>query len=1537
MDGDPHGHKPGLDRQRRAILDALRTKRGNSAPRSKIPRRTSKGVAPLSFAQERLWLVEQNLATNGGARPYNETAAYTFQGPLDVEVLRRSLEAVAERHQILRMAFFEQDGAPVQRLCAVNPFSSPILFEDLRTMSSAVQRAHLEAIAVAQSSQPLLEARQPPLRVRLARLSDTTHVLLLSTHHVITDGWSDSIFLRELAELYRGFVSGRPAQLPDLPIQYTDFALWQRERLADEHLRSALAYWTHQLRDAPRGIALPTEKTATLATFRGAREHVTLDPAVADALRELARQERATMFMVLLAAFDALLLRYSSQDDLAVGVVIANREHLDTQPLIGFFSNMVVLRANLGGNPTFREVIGRVREVVIAAQAHQEVPFDRIVAELGASRADGRNPLFQVAFVFEEATPRVDIGPKLGVELKFLHGGSSAFDLTLMVTATAGGLRCALEYRTDLFDASTIRRLVDHFQTLVTDAIARPDQRVAFLALLSPPERQQLLVGWNDTARAYPRDVCVHQLFEAQVDRTPDAVAAEFDGRRLTYRELDRRANQLARHLSKLGVGPEVLVGICVERSLDMVVGLLGILKAGGGYVPLDPSYPQARLAFMVEDAAISVLVTQTPLVGTLPPHRAQVVCLDVEGAAWDTSRPSQAGSAENVAYVIYTSGSTGTPKGICVTHRSITRLVVNTNYIALGPADCVMQASNSSFDAATFEIWGALLNGASLVGISKQDAVNPRVLAMKIREHGITTMFLTTALFNQIAKHEPTAFAPLKQLLFGGEAVDPHAVREVLIQGPPERLLHVYGPTETTTFASWHEITEVPEGARTISIGLPLANDTLYVLDRDQQVIPIGAAGELYIGGAGLARGYLERPALTAEKFVVNPFGEGRLYRTGDLVRRLANGTIEFIGRIDGQVKIRGFRIELGEIEATLASHPSVQEAVVVAHAHSAEDTRLIAYVVGAAPAVTVLRAYLQAKLPPYMVPSAFVVLDAFPLTPNGKLDRKALPLPGPGLSVGAEFRSRLPFEELLAGLWSTVLGVEIGASEDFFEAGGHSLLLLRLQRLIHERLLVHVPLSELFAAPRLSTMSAAVARHKNQKTWKLAPVTRGDGPDYPASHSQERIWLANETGNRNLVGEMFALEGPLVIDALQGALAAIVDCHSSMRTTFHLTDAGLVQRAQPAGSLPFELVDLTSEPEAEREELARVVAYELAAESPDLAAGPLFRILLIRVARELHYLFLKFDHIIIDGWSFDVLYRDLERGYAALLEGSAPTLARPAFEPGDAAAWERRTHTGANLHDQVAFWRRELADAPRSLTLDLATPRPPAPSYRGQLLYFEWPASLHSKLLELCRQEGVTRFMAGMAAFALTLRYFGGGDDLVIGTPVAMREQSEVRPLVGCFLNEIPIRVRLDGVTTYRDALRRVRDAALRAYDHADVPLDLIVRGLGSREAAPRGAAPVFQVMFELGAIEAPPQLKNLRVSRRPLQFGVALFDITVGVEEHGDVLRGWLEYSHDVFTEQAARTLVAELERAMIEILTAPDSHPVGPPMPLPGDLA
>lgn len=1039
---------------------------------------------PLSFAQQRLWVLDQ---LEPDSALYNVPLVLSLTGVLDERALQRALDTLTARHEVLRTRFVCHDETPVQLI--EETANSTIATHDLTGISEPERTVEARSRVRVEINRSFNLSTGPLLRAALLHLAEHEHWFVLTFHHIIADEWSLKNCFRELTSLYEAYCTGQPPQLPDLPIQYADYAVWQRTWLKNGVIEEQLDYWREQLRGHPPVLELPADLARPpLPSFRGDHLARELEGRLAGHVKDLATRLGASPFMVLLAGFNALLHRYTRQTDILVGSPVAGRNRIETEDLIGFFVNTLVLRTDLSGNPRFDELVRRVRETTLGAHAHQELPFEKLVEELCPERTLDHMPFTRVMFAVQNSGLEELRWPGLALRFIDAHTDSAKFDLTFVVRDTSRGFTAQCEFNSDLFRPETIRRLLEHFEVLLTAAVEHPEWTLSKLPLLTPEEHRRVLVEWPGCETPFPRNATVSRLFEEQAERAAGKPAVTFGGTSISWGDLNSRANQLARHLGQFGVGPNVPVGLCLERSTEMIIAMLAVLKAGGAYLPLDPRHPKPRLEFMLEDSRAPVLLTQQKLLGELPRNPARVVCLDSD---WELvgreSRANLPGTAapEDVAYIMYTSGSTGQPKGVAVPHRAIVRLVRDANYIQITPEDRIAQASNTSFDAATFEIWGALLNGAELAGVSREQALSPAEFAAELRDRRITILFLTTALFNQVAADQPDAFASLRVVLFGGEAVDPKWVRAVLAH-PPRHLLHVYGPTENTTFTTWHEVTRVDENAKTIPIGRPISNTQCFILDPELNPVPVGVPGELHVAGDGLAHGYWNRPDLTQQKFISNPSGPSipkSLYRTGDLVRWLSDGTIEFIGRADQQVKIRGFRIEPGEIEASLQSHPGVRECAVTVYTES-NDKRLLAYFVPngrPGPGISELRSYLKEKLPDYMVPSSFIRLDTLPLTPNGKVDRDALPEPDRKRpDLGRQYASPQDAVEVeLARIWENVLGIQpIGIEDRFFELGGHSLLAVRVIAQIEKTFGRKLRLATIFQAQTIEQLAAILRK---------------------------------------------------------------------------------------------------------------------------------------------------------------------------------------------------------------------------------------------------------------------------------------------------------------------------------------------------------------------------------------------------------------------------------------------------------------------------
>ncbi len=1080
-----------LSEAKRALLEKLL--RGslppNDLPEQSIKRYSEDATAPLSFGQQQIWLLAQLMPD---VPVYNECVTLHLPGPLNVTVFERSFAEILRRHAAWRTSFPLVDGLPVQRIHPPEPLTLPVT--DLRHLPEAEREAEALRLATADSRVLFDLAQGPLLRARLVQLSETEHRLFLTIHHIIFDGVAIyQILLPELYAIYTAFLAGRPSPLPPLPLHYTDYARWQREQAQGEAFSTHLAYWKEQLANAPATLELPIDRPRPpISTYRGSMRPFALTKELTEALKTLSRQEGATLYTTLAAAFKTLLYRYTGQEDLLIGTASAGRSRPEFQLLMGYFLNTLVLRTDLSGNPTFRELLWRVRAVIAAAVAHEEVPFEYLVKELQPERDLSANPLFQVLLTLE---PPLAILPS-GWTLTQMDVtvGTSKFDLSLELDDRPEGLIGRFEYNSDLFDAATIERMIGHWHTLLASIVANPALRLTELPMLTAAERTQMLVSWNDTQTPYPGERFLHQLIEEQVARTPETIAVVYQDRRLTYRELNAHANRLAHHLRQLGVENESLVGLCMERSLEMVIGLLAILKAGGAYVPLDPTYPAERLAFMLEDSRAEVLLTQQHLAGKLPTGAARVVCLDAASALLaeqgEENLPAS-GTPEQLAYVIYTSGSTGRPKGVQIAHRALVNFLTSMRrQPGLTAEDTLLAVTTLSFDIAGLEIFLPLIVGARLVVAGQEVVADGSALTELLARTRATVMQATPVTWRLLLAAGWQGDPHLK-ILCGGEALPLDLARQLLPKCAS--LWNMYGPTETTIWSSCARIT--PED-QTISIGRPIANTQMYVLDPDRHLVPIGVPGELYIGGAGLARGYLHRPELTAERFIRHPFERGtdaRLYRTGDLARYRADGTLEVLGRLDYQVKLRGFRIELGEIEATLEHHPAVRQALVMVREDTPGAQRLVAYVIPEAPHTPTGRELLQAlaqRLPAYMLPSAFVLLETLPLTLNGKVDRKALPAPEEA-SIDAQAAPGAPTLTIhyqLLQIWQELLGVEqIGIQSNFFHLGGHSLLAARLINRIEQVFHKQISLATLFAGPTIEQLAAALLREETDATIDL------------------------------------------------------------------------------------------------------------------------------------------------------------------------------------------------------------------------------------------------------------------------------------------------------------------------------------------------------------------------------------------------------------------------------------------------------------------
>ncbi|HEY7213852.1 MAG TPA: amino acid adenylation domain-containing protein, partial [Thermoanaerobaculia bacterium] len=1226
-----------------------------------------------------------------------------------------------------------------------------------------------------------------------------------------------------------------------------------RRWLAGAALADQLGYWRRQLAGTPPVLELPTDRLRpAVRSYRGAMRRWDLPPRLTAALLRLSRQRGVTAFMTLLAGFQTLLARYSGQTDLVVGTPVAGRTRLEIEGLIGYFVNTLALRGNLAGDPAFSDLLARVRETALGAYAHQDLPFEKLVEELSPERSLSYSPLYQVMLAFEN-TPRSRAEGSSGLESRVFEpeGGAAKLDLILALFEVEGRLDGGLSYSVELFDGATIERLAGHLETLLAAAVAAPGQRISDLPLLTAAERQQLR-EWNDAAPAFPRASCLHELIADQVQRTPEAVAVVCRGKALRYRELDESANRLAHRLRGWGVGPEVCVAICLERSLDLVVALLGVLKAGGVYVPLDPGYPRERLAFTLADAGAPVLLTQESLLGALPDLPAgrgpRVVCIDPlreDLARMPAEAPASGVGPSNLAYLIYTSGSTGRPKAVAIRHESAAVLMRWARLVLSDEELSGMLASTSiCFDLSVFELFVPLCHGGRVIL-----AGNALDLAALPEAASVTLVNTVPSAIAELARLGALP-SSLRTVCLAGEPLQRSLVEQLYLHPSVGRVLNLYGPSEDTTYSTF---TVVPPGA-VPTIGRPVSGTRAHVLGPGLSPCPVGGPGDLHLAGHGLARGYLNRPELTAQSFVPDPFAVepgGRLYRTGDLARCRPDGELEFLGRVDQQVKIRGFRIEPGEVEAVLSGHPAVRDAVVVPWMEEAGVGRLIAYVVsaGADPEISDLRRFLAERLPGFMVPSAFVLLAELPLTPNGKVDRRALPLPerSAGAHETSREASRTTVEEMVAGIWEQVLkAAPVSRLDNFFELGGHSLLVTRVLSRVREAFGVEITLRRLFEEPTVEGLAAAVeSALRTREGTRMPPIEPLPRPgELPLSFAQQRLWFVEqlEPGSPayTLSGAV-RMRGSLEVAALERSFAEIVRRHEALRARFAEVEGRPVQWISPELHPDLPVADLSALPQGERESAVRRLVAAEAVRSFDLRSGPLLRLRLLRLSEDEHVLVLAMHHIASDAWSLQVLLRELRDLYPAFAAGRPSPLPELPVQYADFAAWQRRWLSGEVLESHLAYWRRKLSGVKPLLPAHRSRT---AASPQGDHRRLHLPPELRESLKDLGRREGATLFMTLLAGFGVVLHELTGEEDVTVGADIASRTRGETEGLIGFFINMLVLRTDLARNPSFRQLLGRVRETALGAYAHQDLPFERLVEEQQPERRA--GHSPLFQVVF-------------------------------------------------------------------------------------------
>ncbi|MFJ5262396.1 amino acid adenylation domain-containing protein [Streptomyces sp. NPDC088387] len=1446
---------------------------------------------PLSAAQRRLWLVER---ITGGGVAYNFPLVVRLRGALDLDALRAALGDVTDRHEVLRTRFLEADGEPYQWIAAPGEVAPEFRVTDCR-------EDELPALVERAQRRPFDLGAEIPLRAEVLRLGPDDQVVALVLHHITTDEWSDRPFLTDLGTAYEARRAGRAPGWEPLPVQYADYTLWQ-DTLLGTVGAGQLAHWTEALRDLPEELTLPADRPRPeTPSGRGGKVRVELDGEITQALHDLSSATGTSMFMLFQAATAALLHRLGAGDDIPLGSPIAGRTDDALDDLVGFFVNTLVLRTDVSGAPTFRGLLARVRESALEAFERQDLPFDQVVEAVNPPRVAGRNPLFQVMLGYHwrpGGDPDV-----LGMDTEWfdMDTGMAKFDLHFTFVDEAGRDRLVLllEYARDLYDEATAERTAARLVRLLEQVAAEPDRPVRELDVLDGDERHAVLERWNNTAHEVPATT-LPELFAAQAARTPDATALVFGDERLTYAELDARVEESARVLAGMGVRAERTVAVSLPRSLDLVVALLAVQRAGGAYLPLDPDQPAERRALMLDDARPVCVITDALPEG---PHSELP-------SSYDPSHP---------AYVIYTSGSTGRPKGVIVPHEGIVnRLLWMQDTYGLTGDDRVLQKTPSGFDVSVWEFFWPLITGATLV-IAPPDAHrDPARLAGLIREQGVTTAHFVPSMLQGFLEEPAAAHCTgLRRVMCSGEALPVPVARrfhEVL----PAELHNLYGPTEASVDVT---AVQVPAGADSVTIGRPVWNTRVLVLDAALRPVAPGVAGELYLAGVQLARGYLDRPGLTAERFVADPYGPPgtRMYRTGDLARWTADGALDFLGRTDDQVKIRGVRVEPGEIETVLARHEGVSHAVVVPY-----DQRLVAYVVPAAgrtadPAE--LHRHTSGALPEHMVPAAFVILDALPLTPNGKLDRRALPAP---VFAGSAAGARTPREEILLGLFRDVLDVErVGVDDDFFALGGHSLLAVRLVAGVREAFGTEVSIRTVFDAPTVARLAARLT--EGDADPRPALTVRERPERLPLSSAQRRLWVLYQVEGPSAtynIPSAWRLTGALDVEALRAAVGDLVARHETLRTVFPDEDGRAHQLVLDDVTVPFEVADVAEDRLAERLAEAGAYGFELDREPP-------LRVHVFLTGEDRWTLLVLLHHIAGDEWSEGPLHRDLALAYAARTAGRAPEWEPLPVQYADYTLWQRdvlgdESDPRSPAHRQIAYWRRALAGLPEELALPVDRPRPLESTYRGGAADLSLDAELAADLDRLAREHGVTVFMVLQSAVAALLSRLGAGHDIPIGSPISGRTDAGLEELVGFFLNTLVLRTDTSGDPTFRELLARVRDADLTAFDHQDVPFERLVEVLNPARSLARH--PLFQVMvvyLAAGGDESGP-LPGLDARRDEVAQTSAKFDLSFDFVERADGtgVDGVLEYSADLFDHTTAQSFADRLRRILRAVAADPE---------------
>ncbi|WP_426333528.1 amino acid adenylation domain-containing protein [Paenibacillus silvae] len=1460
---------------------------------------------PLSSAQKRLYLVRE---IEGEGVSYNMPVALRVEGPLELKQLHQAFQALMNRHEVLRTSFALQDGELVQQIHS--SVEVPYLVQ--KVSSETEVREHIQAFI-----RPFDLQQAPLFRAGVLQLATEEHIVLWDTHHIISDGLSSVVLQQELVRLYEGESLEAPV------LQYKDYAVWEQEQLHSGAMEAAGEYWKAQFAGEVPILDFPTDYTRpAIQQFAGDYVSFELSEELSQRLIELSKMQGVTLYMTLLAAYQVLLSKYTGQEDIVVGTPVAGRPQAELEKTVGMFVHTLALRSMPAGEKSFSAYLSEVKEQVLQAFVHQAYPLEELIEHVSVQRDLSRNPLFDTVFVLQNFERQAMEVPGLKLT-PYAHDFKIAkFDLTLQMIERGTHLGGRIEYSSHLFRAETMERLTHHWVQLLEAIVEQPGSLINELEIVTAAEKEQLLHAFNDTKTTYPAEKTIVQLFEEQVSRTPEQVAVVYEEESVTYDELNQRANQLARVLVGKGVGPEKIVGILVDRSVEMIVGILGILKAGGAYLPIDPEQPVERINYILDNSGLVCLLTRELLINKLV-FSGEIITLNNLNCNYtETSNLKVNIINTNLAYVIYTSGTTGNPKGVMIEHRQV-------NYLLEGLYNLVYQKYSNSlnialvapiyFDASVKQIFASLLLGHSLYIVPRDSIINPNSLANYYRKYQIAVTDGTPAHLSLLSNAENLKDIPLHHMLIGGEALSYSIVHRLISlfekNGHVPTILNVYGPTETCVDATAYEVqtnSKLHEQIKIIPIGTPLDNCKIYILNQYQQLQPIGIQGEIYIAGDGVSRGYLNQPHLTEEKFIKNPFmPEGNMYRTGDIARWLPDGSIQYLGRSDHQVKIRGYRIELGEIEAAFSKINNVQQVIVTTYKQHDEHL-LCAYFVASEPISNIfIKNKLLEVLPSYMIPSYFVQMDQLPVTVNGKVDRRALPKPERKYSGTDYVAPRTPTEKKLAEIWSSVLGIEqIGAQDHFFDIGGHSLKAMMLVSRIHKEFQVEFPLKEIFAYPTLEELARYIEGGRERAYTAIEPAA--EQPYYPLSSAQKRLYLVREIEGEGVSYNMpvaLRVEGPLELKQLHQAFQALVNRHEVLRTSFALQDGELVQQIHSSVEVPYLVQKVSSETEVREHIQAFIRPF-------DLQQAPLFRAGVLQLATEEHIVLWDTHHIISDGLSSVVLQQELVRLY------QGESLEAPVLQYKDYAVWEQeQLHSGA-MEAAGEYWKAQFAGEVPILDFPTDYTRPAIQQFAGDYVSFELSEELSQRLIELSKMQGVTLYMTLLAAYQVLLSKYTGQEDIVVGTPVAGRPQAELEKTVGMFVHTLALRSMPAGEKSFSAYLSEVKEQVLQAFVHQAYPLEELVEHVSVQRDLSRN--PLFDTVFVLQNFERQAmEVPGLKLTPYAHDFKIAKFDLTLQMIERGTHLGGQIEYSSHLFRAETMERLTHHWMQLLEAIVEQPGS--------------